>query len=254
MKAFFFVQNSNYGYDFWEGMQEKFVKYVEEFFNQEHAMEWRAMHGRKRAMLLQDWDSKQWWRHENKQEAFARVMKLLVRIGAMDEDEANIELKAKEENKKKHEELSKIANEARKNEVDSFLDDFEDVLIKPSKKNTCRIKKDEISINRKSAYTVTFNNDVTEEIRNRGCYEHATIMSKNGVVTIMLNDLKRGVPMRIKTSSKREKSNAIISSKDFVNKLAQLLNLGEDETYVKVKIKEISKGDAYVAYELTKIV
>ena len=52
MKAFYFVQNSTYGFEFWDNMQERFCKYVKDAYNQEHADNWRKMHGRKRAMLL----------------------------------------------------------------------------------------------------------------------------------------------------------------------------------------------------------
>jgi hypothetical protein len=110
------------------------------------------------------------------------------------------------------------------------------------------LKPDEISINRRSKKnTITFNQSVSKEVRERGGYEYAALMrNKSGDVAIILNDTK-GVSM-LDGRADKEGGNAVINNKELVSRLVVFLDIKND--YAIVNIEEIKKTNDFVAYRV----
>lgn len=111
-----------------------------------------------------------------------------------------------------------------------------------------QLKPDEISINRRNKKnSITFNQSVSKEVRERGGYEYAALMrNKSGDVAIILNDTK-GVSM-LDGRVDKEGGNAVINNKELVSRLVVFLDIKND--YAIVNIEEIKKTNDFVAYRV----
>lgn len=112
-----------------------------------------------------------------------------------------------------------------------------------------QLKPFEVSINRRNKkHSITFNQTLSKEIRERGGYEYAALMrNKAGDVVLMLNDAK-GVAM-LDGRADKEGGNCVINNKELVSRIAVFLDLKTD--YVIANVKELQKTDDYVAYLVT---
>ena len=233
LSAFYWLTNSHFGYDFWQDFQKRWDRYRVEKLGEYPMCDIRNFKG-KGKVLRHNWDSPQFWKTEARVDSAERYGVIL---------DAN-EIKRIENEYKRQNIDKKVVND----EKSDVLKDFE--LVDIRRKKTNRLADDEISLNTKTKFNISFNQTTTKELQKRGGYEYAALrVNKNGEVCLFLND-ETGVPMLDGKRKDGGNENATINSKALCVRIKELL--GVDEGYVTLKIKEISKTDDYVAYLLTK--
>ena len=233
LSAFYWLTNSHFGYDFWQDFQKRWDRYRVEKLGEYPMCDIRNFKG-KGKVLRHNWDSPQFWKTEARVDSAERYGVIL---------DAN-EIKRIENEYKRQNIDKKVVN----NEKPDVLKDFE--LVDIRRKKTNRLADDEISLNTKTKFNISFNQTTTKELQKRGGYEYAALrVNKNGEVCLFLND-ETGVPMLDGKRKDGGNENATINSKALCVRIKELL--GVEEGYVTLKIKEISKTDDYVAYLLTK--
>lgn len=233
LSAFYWLTNSHFGYDFWQDFQKRWDRYRVEKLGEYPMCDIRNFKG-KGKVLRHNWDSPQFWKTEARVDSAERYGVIL---------DAN-EIKRIENEYKRQNIDKKVVND----EKPDVLKDFEIVDIR--RRRTNRLADDEISLNTKTKFNISFNQTTTKELQKRGGYEYAALrVNKNGEVCLFLND-ETGVPMLDGKRKDGGNENATINSKALCVRIKELL--GVEEGYVTLKIKEISKTDDYVAYLLTK--
>lgn len=233
LSAFYWLTNSHFGYDFWQDFQKRWDRYRVEKLGEYPMCDIRNFKG-KGKVLRHNWDSPQFWKTEARVDSAERYGVIL---------DAN-EIKRIENEYKRQNIDKKVVN----NEKPDVLKDFE--LVDIRRKKTNRLADDEISLNTKTKFNISFNQTTTKELQKRGGYEYAALrVNKKGEVCLFLND-ETGVPMLDGKRKDGGNENATINSKALCVRIKELL--GVEEGYVTLKIKEISKTDDYVAYLLTK--
>lgn len=233
LSAFYWLTNSHFGYDFWQDFQKRWDRYRVEKLGEYPMCDIRNFKG-KGKVLRHNWDSPQFWKTEARVDSAERYGVIL---------DAN-EIKRIENEYKRQNIDKKVVND----EKPDVLKDFE--LVDIRRKKTNRLADDEISLNTKTKFNISFNQTTTKELQKRGGYEYAALrVNKNGEVCLFLND-ETGVPMLDGKRKDGGNENATINSKALCVRIKELL--GVEEGYVTLKIKEISKTDDYVAYLLTK--
>lgn len=264
VRAFYFVINERWGYDYWTQMQKEWMIFLSDNENNYSAEEWWKLQGMAK-ILRCNWDAAKHWKQEPRLTAAIRLgidLSLLgleekkddVQPTKMSEEylrEKNLELFEKAKEKLEHEcqthNLVDVADD--NDDTTDILDNFVDIDIMPRMTDRRRLKDNEVSINtKKDSNRITFNQTLSKEIKARGGYEYATLLrNKQGDIIIKLND-EKGVPVQDGTRS-RSNSNVCIHSLPFVNKLVEFL--GIESNYVIVNVKEVAKTDDFVAYLVT---
>lgn len=233
LSAFYWLTNSHFGYDFWQDFQKRWDRYRVEKLGEYPMCDIRNFKG-KGKVLRHNWDSPQFWKTEARVDSAERYGVIL---------DAN-EIKRIENEYKRQNIDKKVVN----NEKPDVLKDFE--LVDIRRKKTNRLADDEISLNTKTKFNISFNQTTTKELQKRGGYEYAALrVNKKGEVCLFLND-ETGVPMLDGKRKNGGNENATINSKALCVRIKELL--GVEEGYTILNIKEISKTDDYVAYLLTK--
>lgn len=259
-KAFYWVANMNYGYDYWTQMQLFWMEFLASNENNYTADEWYKLQGMSK-ILRTNWDAAKHWKQESRLTAAIRLGIDLKLIGTEDKEPTAPPTKLSEEylrESTKDEILNRdfSAEKEASKQADapapadaipdggSVLGEFMFVDLTPRR----QLKKDEISINRRNKKgSVTFNLPLSKEFRERGGYEYAALMrNKAGDVVLFLNDVN-GVPM-LDGNSSSGNGNSVINSIELVSRLFVLLNLNTD--YHIVNIKEIEKTADHVAYQV----
>lgn len=259
--AFRFFINSDYGYDYWNRMSELWLEFLEANANNYTADEWYKLTGISK-ILRTNWDAAKHWKEETKITAAIRLGIDLSLIGAENKTPTTPPTKLSEEYLREKT-LKEFNAEAKADTTDSKSDDakpttkesifgeFELMPLRPQKNSKRRLKADEVSINtRNSSSRITFSQEMTKDIKERGGYEYASLLrNKKGELMLLLNDTdKRGATM-VDVSKTRENVNASINSKVMVDKIKTLLNIDDDYEIIKATLVE--KTDDYAAYLLT---
>lgn len=232
--AFYWVANSRWGYDYWTKVQKDFNAYVEAHPENDGAEPWWFLHG-KCKVLRTNWDADKYWKLENRKTAAHRLGITLPEY-IQDADFEN----DTDENK---DELSLLEDFEEKGEKELF-DEFTFIDLTPRR----QLKPNEISINRRNKKaTITFNQTVSKEVRERGGYEYVALMSnKAGDIVLLLND-SNGVSM-LDGRVDKDGGNAVINNKELVSRLVVSLDIKND--YAIVNIEEIKKTKDFVAYRV----
>ena len=233
LSAFYWVTNSHFGYDFWQDFQRRWDRYRVEKLGEYPMSDIRNFKG-KGKVLRHNWDSPHHWKSEARVDSAERYGVM------MDKDEVKIiESEHKRQNIDKKIPIDNVADP---------LKDFE--LVDVTRKKTCRLGNDEVSLNTRSKFNVTFNQNITSDMQKRGGYEYAALrVNKKGEVCLWLND-ETGVPVVDGKRKDGSVGNAAINSKILCMRIKELL--GVEDGYVILKVKEIARTDDYIAYLLTK--
>lgn len=259
--AFYWVANSNYGYDYWMDMQKQWMEFYNINKDNYTADDWWKLQGMSK-ILRTNWDAVKHWRQESRKETAIRMGIPLEKLG-LDSDEKKNDVTVPTEH-----DFSDVPEYAANNglnitnpqpivEADAeeekhndehvvdVLGGFNFVDLTPRR----QLKPFEVSINRRNKkHSITFNQTLSKEIRERGGYEYAALMrNKAGDVVLMLNDAK-GVAM-LDGRADKEGGNCVINNKELVSRIAVFLDLKTD--YVIANVKELQKTDDYVAYLVT---
>ena len=265
VKAFYWVANSNYGYDYWTRMQEMWMEFYEKNKDNYTADEWYNLTGMSK-ILRTNWDAAKHWKQESKLTAAIRLGIDLSLIGCEEKTPTAPETKMSEEYlRAKH--LEELKNEksaddgierldirtyikGKPEEKTSIFGEFEFLDLHARATSRRRLADDEVSVNTKGDKSrITFNQKITNEIKERGGYEYAALLkNKKGEVALILND-EKGVTLQ--DGAKRENTNVTISSKVLVEKVVTFLDITKE--YEIIKATEIERTSDYVAYILTKI-
>ena len=263
MSAFYFQINQKFGFNFWQRMQNQFLEFLKVETKKHDGEDWTDLKGVFKDLRL-NWDAPKHWAYEKRSEAAARLGITLPEEKERLIREAEKELHEEEqallerESKKQGEDFSSIPEYADAHGLDikpkvddaPSVDDFDDfniIDLKPRSHNSTRLKADEISFNlRNKKSCITFNQVVSNEIRERGGYEYAAVANEKNGVVLVLNDVK-GVPMLDGKAGKNGMdANATINSKVLCARIEALLNITED--YTILKIREYKRNNNYVAY------
>lgn len=273
-KAFYFIRNSNYGYDYWSQMQLLWIEFLAANENNYGCDEWWKLQDQSK-ILRYNWDAAKHWRKESRYTTALRMGIDLKLLGLEDKENTAPPTKLSEEflrestrkevmerdfTKEKEESRVKKdepkvddapkvetpTNEPKPTTESNIFGKFEFMDLRPRKNDARRLKDDEISINRRSDKgRITFNQFLSKEFKARGGYEYAALMRNDrGEVVLLMNDTK-GVPV-VDGTSTRSNSNVTIGSKTMVEKLVTFLNI--EHEYEIVRLVEIEKTTDYVAY------
>ena len=250
-RAFYFVINERWGYDYWNQMQKEWMEFLKANENNYSAGEWWKLTGMSK-ILRYNWDSTKHWKQEKKIDTMKRLGIDLSEYETQEQESDDAPDNEEEEldDEQPIEKLDiKTYIKGKEEEKKDIFSEFEFLEIK-KKSARRRLGDDEVSINTRNEHgQITFNQVISDEIRKRGGYEYAALLkNKKGDVAIIFNDIK-GVTVQDAMRSKGNK-NVRISNKEFVGKISKFLNLSKD--YEIVKIKEVEKTNDYVAYLLTK--
>lgn len=259
-KAFYFIRNSNYGYDYWSQMQLLWIEFLAANENNYGCDEWWKLQDQSK-ILRYNWDAAKHWRKESRYTTALRMGIDLKLLGLEDKEHTAPPTKLSEEylrESTKDEILNRdfSAEKEASKQADapapadampdggSVLGEFMFVDLTPRR----QLKKDEISINRRNKKnSITFNLPLSKEFCERGGYEYAALMrNKAGDVVLFLNDVN-GVPM-LDGNSSGGKGNAVINNKELVSRLVVFLDIKND--YAIVNIEEIKKTNDFVAYRV----
>ena len=273
-KAFYFIRNSNYGYDYWSQMQLLWIEFLAANENNYGCDEWWKLQDQSK-ILRYNWDAAKHWRKESRYTTALRMGIDLKLLGLEDKENTAPPTKLSEEFLRestrkevmerdftKEKEESKIKkdepkvddtpkvetpkDEPKPTTESNIFGKFEFMDLRPRKNDARRLKDDEISINRRSDKgRITFNQFLSKEFKARGGYEYAALMrNEKGEVVLLMNDTK-GVPV-VDGTTTRSNSNVTIGSKTMVEKLVTFLNI--EHEYEIVRLVEIEKTADYVAY------
>ena len=273
-KAFYFIRNSNYGYDYWSQMQLLWIEFLAANENNYGCDEWWKLQDQSK-ILRYNWDAAKHWRKESRYTTALRMGIDLKLLGLEDKENTAPPTKLSEEflrestrkevmerdfTKKKEESRVKKdepkvddtpkvetpKNDPKPTTESNIFGKFEFMDLRPRKNDARRLKDDEISINRRSDKgRITFNQFLSKEFKARGGYEYAALMRNDrGEVVLLMNDTK-GVPV-VDGTATRSNSNVTIGSKTMVEKLVTFLNI--EHEYEIVRLVEIEKTADYVAY------
>lgn len=243
-KAFYFIANSDYGYDYWTNAGKKFLEYVTDEWDEDHANDWWRMRGSRRKLLKKNYDAIEFWKYESRTAARQRIAEMMPEYACLLEDEKekgkdvldSIVIPEKSESiivaGKKHEEKK------------DFLSEFEFVgMDKP----TARLKRDEVRVNtRNRRWNICINKDETDKIRNIGRFKCVALMKrKDGQLALFFNNING-----CNVSDNERDANININSKELVTSIKS--HLEEKSNFFVLKIKEIAHTDEYIAYLLSK--
>ena len=273
-KAFYFIRNSNYGYDYWSQMQLLWIEFLAANENNYGCDEWWKLQDQSK-ILRYNWDAAKHWRKESRYTTALRMGIDLKLLGLEDKENTAPPTKLSEEflrestrkevmerdfTKEKEESRVKKdepkvdnapkvetpTNEPKPTTESNIFGKFEFMDLRPCKNDARRLKDDEISINRRSDKgRITFNQFLSKEFKARGGYEYAALMrNEKGEVVLLMNDTK-GVPV-VDGTATRSNSNVTIGSKTMVEKLVTFLNI--EHEYEIVRLVKIEKTADYVAY------
>ena len=244
LKAFYWIVNQKWGYDYWLGLQKAFDEYVKRTPARECDLPWWNFHGRCK-VLRPNWDvADGYWKKESRTKTAERWGVVLPE--KLEDQRIVDEIESSSVDTPNNAPLLDFADDSADNDV---MGEFEFVDVTRPKRAI--LKADEISINmRGSKHSITFNQEVSRELRKRGGYEYAALMrNAAGDVVLNLNDV-RGVAMVDGRSDIKNGGNSIINSKSLVDTLANALDV--KDKYVIAKIKQIVKTNDYVVYQVTK--
>lgn len=264
VSAFYFIPNSDYGYDFWTKLQRRFSRYVEEK-DEEYPDDDVVAMRQKCECLRENWDKAAHWKKESRLVSSKRnciylpLEKMKLILASREEQgiatEEEREIVAEREMELKEAVDAAQEDVAQKESTDDFLSEFETLDIK--KKSVSRQMKDnEISVNTKGkSGRITFNQKITDDILKRGSYEFCKLgKTKSGDVTLLFND-ESGVNV-VDGSNQKDKTrtvNITIGNKSMCETILKLLNIENRHDLVKLHIKLIAKTTDYEAYALSKI-
>ena len=223
-----FTINSNYGYDFWQNANENWLIKLKQgrsrhsYTDYNKLMELDGMF----KVLRENWDDVKAWLYEPVEVALARL--------GLREEEPESEEKEVMENTSDTKEGSDFSG------VPEFDEELEFFSISAgSKSHSTRLRKNEASLNfRSNSYKLTFNQDISKQIKDN-LYKFVRLgKTKTGDIIIQLHK-EEGERMPVRVTFNNNNSggfNACINSKDLCTKLKTLLNLIGDLFILKVDV------------------
>ena len=257
MKAFYFVVNSERGYDYWYDLQMEFNDYVMDNADKFPMDEIKSFKGSGR-ILRKDWDALYIWREQNKidtanrygvelpNDEKAAVIFEHIRQGCASQAEKELykTLVPQHIDAAEIEEDTPSVPESDNNE-DDFLGSLESINIIQSRKN--RLADGEVSINIRDGAKITFNQIQSKQLLK---YQHLCHVSlakgKQGQIYIVFSE-KQGDATALYYE---DRISVQVNSTSLVRTLHTLLNL--KEKYSIAKIKCASTKLSYVAFEISK--
>ena len=223
-----FTINSNYGYDFWQNANENWLIKLKQgrsrhsYTDYNKLMELDGMF----KVLRENWDAAKAWLYEPVEVALARL--------GLREEEPESEEKEVVENTPDIKERPDFSG------VPEFDEELEFFSISAgSKSHSTRLRKNEASLNfRSNSYKLTFNQDISKQIKDN-LYKFVRLgKTKTGDIIIQLHK-EEGERMPVRVTFNNNNSggfNACINSKDLCTKLKTLLNLIGDLFILKIDV------------------
>ena len=151
-KAFYFDMNTNYGWDYWMDIKDKWLRYWKDNENNFSNDKYIILKGTF-AILRQNWDTTKYWELETKTGTYARM---------------NMEPPIKDENLETAFDIPKIEDgdekdkENIKAEQDDDLDGFFQVEV--SRAHNRKLDNNKVTVNTRNGYRVTFSTKKSEEL------------------------------------------------------------------------------------------
>jgi hypothetical protein len=259
LKAFYFQMNSNYGYDYWKGINNKWIKYLDLYKDNPKNERVVVLKGTFQ-ILRQNWDSPQYWKSESMEATYAR-MHIEPPLEGVDletaftvptnsdyisrknkDDDAAAEAEAASEGPSKPDN-SKTPSE-------SLLEGFS--LIETNNKHCGRkIGSNTVSVNlRNNGYRVTFASKQSDRLRKHG-YKYVKLLTKKetGEIALVFNN-QSGCNVVIKRSTDKETRNVTINSKEIVEHIIKFYTIKPSVDYFILNITDTIQQDLNMIYKL----
>ena len=252
--AFYFVQNSDYGFDFWNDLSKKWRKYLE--MNEDNPQNTKAVIFKGAfGILRQNWDSPRYWEKESMADTYKR-MNMEPPLKDVDLETAFIvprdingerKVEIASESDEKMEDTS--LEENRHSEPGSLLEGFS-LVETHNIQGGRKMGANTVSVNsRNGGYRVTFASKQSDSLRKHG-YKYVKLLTKKetGEIALIFNNLSGcGVTIKKSTSDSR---NVTINSKEIVEHIREFYAVKSSLDYFTLEITATINQDLNTIYKL----
>ena len=239
MKAFYWLTNSRWGYDYWRDVQNGFDEYLRNkraTREEDTELEWWSLHGMYK-ILRTNWDAEKHWKMET-------VKKAELRLGIIKREEREDRLPIEIVSFGSDDDADDLDDEKDIKTTHDPLSEFNFVDISPRRSV---LKPDEASINtRNKKFSLTFNQPESLAIHNKG-FKYAALMRNNrGDIVVLVNETT-GVKI-LDTTMNEKGGNCVINNKQLISRIIAFLDIKDDYKIIKVKV--LAKNEECIAYQL----
>ena len=222
MNAFYFTTGSQYGYDYWKEINKQWMKYWDmnenNFSNEKY-----SILGGTFGILRQNWDSKEYWKPETKEQTYKR-MGIEPPPGF---NTYNENLSQGTEEKVSEENPNSLLEDK------DLLEGFTAVSNVEYYGNGRKIKDNRVTINRRNnGYRITFSMTTSKKLIKKN-YAFMGLLTNNETQEIALV-FNNTIGCRVVTKNKN--SNIVINSRNIVEHIHNFYGLDKNEDYYVLEI------------------
>lgn len=224
MKAFYFIPNSSYGFDYWSDINDQWKDYWDMHKNNFSNTKCVTLKG-PFAILRQNWDSREYWKTETKAETYKRMK---MEAPPIDEDlETAFDTYTPETPSEAASEPVEKIEDAVGSSDQKMLDGFSEIETINALGNR-RLGSKDVSVNlRNEGYRITFSTEMSKELRKH-CYSHVRYLTNRSTSEIaLIFNHQTGCKVTIKNSA-GETRNITINSKDIAEHIKLFYDMVKD--------------------------
>lgn len=240
MKAFYFEVNSQYGFDFWNSINEKWKKYWEMNEDNINNTKYMTLRG-SFSILRQNWDKPKFWKDlDTSEETYKRM-----NIEPPQEVPYNIKSESSINDTAETASIEKpVQNKGALLEGFSLVETINTVGGK-------KMRVNDVSINlRNGGYRITFSAKVSEKLKKHN-YEYVKFLTNYATkeIALVFNHLN-GCKITIKKNGHTDTKNVTINSKDIVEHIHNFYHLNKMNDYFTLEITDTIQQDTNTIFKL----
>ena len=252
MKAFYFSPLNNsetrttYTYDYWKDIDDKWQEYMKSNASNFTNDAWPLLR-KTFAILRQNWDEPYYWKRENLEstEEVYKRMHIDLPLPELRWPHGYVE-KPLSLPEPASSQCPEVLPQEQPEEQDP-LADFE--FFEPDSFIGSRLRPNEVSLNFKSGYKMTFNATVSLLIINNGMRYARLARNRNGDICLILNR-NEGALLSKMNKVPRKSNSVTLNSKDLTLKLRTLFNVKKE--YDTLLIEQLTSTPDYLIYKIYK--
>ena len=212
-KAFYFDINTNYGWDYWMDIKDKWLRYWKDNENNFTNDKYVTLKGTF-AILRQNWDNTKYWELDTKTDTYTRM---------------NMEPPIKDENLETAFDIPKIEDgnekdkENIKAEQDDDLDGFFQVEV--SRAPSRKLDNNKVTVNTRNGYRVTFSTKKSEELLKYKYNRVKFLTNPTTKEVALVFNYSEGVPVSLGTTKHK---NVTIGAKDITDNIKKFFDIESD--------------------------
>jgi len=232
-----FHPNETFGFDFWNNLDnnwQNFYKHMKADHATDQEVKILSLAGVYQ-VLCENWDTDKPHLYETREQTIKRLGLAYMLHPIKEEEPVKVEEQTKEEEKP-------LVDSSNDSDPLSDFDFFDDVVPRSHK-----LKSNEVSLNYKDSYKITFNTQESECIKKSGL-TLARLAKKNNDFYLIINNEKGSNISNL--AGRKSKQNITINSKDICVRLRVFLSI--KETYSKFTIEKLQSTSDYIIYKLIK--